>query len=1046
NGSATLSFDLLVNDNYVPVLTGVTNVTVKEKLTAQLNLMATDQNPADQLTWNITGLPSFATLTTNAGTAQIQFAPGYADNGTYPLVVTVEDGNTGLVTSNFVLTVTDVNPNKKIYVNFTDGTYQGAAPWNNTNKIPALNDLFANLNDETGTNSGISLQVTSSWQNIGNGTNVLGVNTGNNSGVYPDVVIRSAYFTTTAPQSLRIQGLDLNSRYKITFFGSRSSVSDNRNAVYTINGNSVMLNAASNSTNTVNLPNLQPNVDGTLDLTVQTGVSAQYAYLNAMVIESIFDDGTAPAKPRSLVASNLVNSIGLNWVDAAYNETSYQVYKSGTATGPYTLLNPGGNNAGLHTYNDESIAPNSTYYYYVTATNAYGVSPSSDTVVVETGNTSPVLAALANVTMETYQTVNVNVTATDEPGDVITLTAGNLPSFATFTDNGNGTGVLKLKPQATTGTFNNIQITATDNKGASSSKTFNLLVQLNGLTRVQVNFNQVTPVGAPWNSFTATPAAGRSLSNMVTTEGTVTTTGIALVEGWDAANNTGAVTGNNSGVFPDAVMSTAYYHSSSITKTIRLSGLSPARRYNLIFFGSRAGVNDNRTTMFSASGQSVTLNAASNTSNTVQINGLVPNSQGNLEFTVAKGSGSAFAYLNALVIESYVEGSGSGEGITLQASGISKTQIQLNWSTDAINQTACEVYRSTTQNGVYSLLTTLAGSATSYTDQNLSANTQFYYKLRTVAAGPVYSEYSNIATAATLSYLVYINFNSDLPAPAPWNNTNSLPQDGNVYSNMINDAGNPTGINMTVQGTAFNGVNTLGSVTGNNSGVYPDNVTRSTWWLDRGGVVRLKIDGLSQAMGYNFTFFASRDGGGNFADRTTLYTIGSKSTSLNAINNVSQTATIYNVRADNNGAVYIDIQAGGASPYAYIGALVIQAASVTELAEEGQFLRRGYGETTEEYVSPFAVAEKDTPSAFPNPFIDDVTLNLSLSQPVKQLKVQVLDVSGRVLFTKELRELNQGISRHKLGMNGRNWAPGIYMIEVTGLPGQASGTVQLIKK
>ena len=129
---------------------------------------------------------------------------------------------------------------------------------------------------------------------------------------------------------------------------------------------------------------------------------------------------------------------------------------------------------------------------------------------------------------------------------------------------------------------------------------------------------------------------------------------------------------------------------------------------------------------------------------------------------------------------------------------------------------------------------------------------------------------------------------------------------------------------MTVIGNNFNGVNPYGTITGNNSGVYPDNVIRSTWWMGAGSTATLKIDGLSQAMAFNFVFFASRDGGGNYADRTTVYSIGNQSVSLNAINNISQTVQLSNITADENGAVFININAGGASPYGYIGALVIQ--------------------------------------------------------------------------------------------------------------------------
>lgn len=1049
SGVHTITFNLVVNDNYVPELSAVTKVVLNENQTGVLNISASDENPADALTWTITGLPAFATPTIDGRNVVINFTPGYADHGNYVVQLRVEDGNNGFDTTSFVLSITDVSPNKKIYVSFTDGTIQAPAPWNNTNKFPVINDNFTNLVDDRGANSGIGIQIMSAWQ--ANGANTLGVNTGNNSGVYPDAVIRTAYFSSTT-QTLRIHGLQGTSKYNFTFFGSRTGVTDNRTTIYTINGNSVSLNAASNSQNTVTLSNLQPLADGSLTLTVARDPGSAFSYLNAMVIESIYDDGSLPARARDLKGVVVNDKIKLTWIDAAYNETAYEVYRSTTEAGPFTLMNPGGNNAGLQLYDDADVLPSTTYYYYVTAINAVG-SSLSEVVAVTIGNTSPVIAPIASIAMETTDVLDLPISATDEPTDIITLQVSGLPSFATFTDNGNGTGSIHFEPGATTGTFTGITVTATDNKGASTSRQFNLTVTIKGLITINVNFNQVNPVGHPWNSFNSFPNAGVSLANLRATDGTVTTATITLLDAWENTNTGGAVTGNNSGVFPDNVMSTTYYFSASIPKNVRISGLSPAKKYNLTFFGSRGGVSDNRTTIYGASGKTGSLNAAGNTTNTVKITDLVPNSLGNIDFTVSKGSGASYAYLNAMVIESYVEGSGASQGINLKASGSSKSTIDLNWSTDITGATGVEVYRSTSRNGTFSLINTLAGNATSYSDQSLPVNTQYFYKVRTVSSG-VFSEYSNTASAATLAYLVHVNFNQDMPAAAPWNNTNGLPQDGNLYPNLKNELMNPTNVNMTVIGNVFNGVNNLGVNTGTNSGVFPDNVIRSTWWLDGGNTAQLKIYGLNKALEYNFVFFASRDGGGAFADRTTLYSIGSKSASLNAINNSTQTAKITGITSDDDGAVIIRIQAGGASPYAYIGALVLQAyikdTSESEILSSGMVQSNDSQEVlaigSVEDQQKEKVEEKINFTAYPNPFVDDITLSVLVEKPVAKLSVRITDISGKVVYSKELRNINAGISQHKLGTSGYKWPDGVYFVQIVGLPENKQRTIKVIKR
>lgn len=1047
NGTSTASFNLVVNENYPPVITGNNNVTLAEQQTTQVNISATDVNAADVITWSFTGLPAFATPVINGRDVQINVAPGYADNGTYTITATANDGNEGVDQKSFTITVTDVNPNKRVYISFTDGSLLGAAPWNNTSKVPALNDVFTNFKDDAGDNSPISLRITSSWQSVGNGTNVLGVNTGNNSGVYPDNVIRSAYWTDTRPQSIKISGLNAAYKYKFTFFGSRGSVTDNRTTLYTIGANSVSLNASANSQNTVSLTDLQPNADGTLDLTVRNGTGSVYAYLNAMIIELIYDDGTAPAKARNLTAVlDGTNKANLTWVDAAYNETAYQVYSATNVAGPYTLLG-GAQAANTTSYSHTGLSGNKNYYYYVTSSNAYGTSASSDTVTVRTPNTAPVLTAIADVNIKTEQTATINVVATDEPGDVITLGVTGLPSFATFTNTGNGTATIQIAPGATTGTFDGITVTATDGS-ATASRQFKITVTDKDLTSIYVNFNQVSPVEAPWNSFNNTPLANRSVSNLVNDAGATTAVAVTLLQQWTGANDVGATTGNNSGAYPDDVMKTAYYESTTNTKTVRISGLNTANKYNLVFFGSRIA-SDNRNTVYSVGAQSVTLNAAGNTSNTVQINGLTPDANGVIDFNVVKGSGSPYAYLNALVIQSYVDNGLPLSPSNLTAVGKSKTAIELKWQDKSDNETGFQIYRSTEADGTYSLLATVGANVSTYLNAGLATNSTYYYKVRAVK-NTIYSSYSNIAAASTHLFTVSVNFNRDNPAPAPWNNTNNVPQLNDVYSNLVNDINAPSGISFEVTDN-FSGENPFGMNTGNNSGVYPDNVIRSTWWLDISEVGQLKVSGLNQSLAYTFIFFASREGTGN---RTTLYTVNGSSASLNAANNISQTVQIDNVRPDENGEAIITISVPSGSQYGYIGSMVIQGYHSPAITVDGNSGGNSGGRVMNDYIVSQQLENNNglTESAensaavarnieaadklgaaevtiYPNPFVNYINVSLNLLENQEKVSIRVLDVTGKPVIVKDITGLQKGVSVQRVTLPA-TLPVGVYLVQV----------------
>jgi hypothetical protein len=120
----------------------------------------------------------------------------------------------------------------------------------------------------------------------------------------------------------------------------------------------------------------------------------------------------------------------------------------------------------------------------------------------------PVLAPIANVTVEEGDTVEVAVSATDlEP---IVLTLEDAPAFATLVDAGNGTGVITVAPGiGDAGTYAGVTVTATAN-GLSTSRTFTINVLPPGapgqvLYRVNAGGPNVPSVdgGPAWTADTA---------------------------------------------------------------------------------------------------------------------------------------------------------------------------------------------------------------------------------------------------------------------------------------------------------------------------------------------------------------------------------------------------------------------------------------------------------------------------------------------------------------------------------------------------------------
>ena len=91
-------------------------------------------------------------------------------------------------------------------------------------------------------------------------------------------------------------------------------------------------------------------------------------------------------------------------------------------------------------------------------------------------NQAPVLSPIGTLTVSEGGTRTITVIASDLDGDPVTLAASSLPAFATFTDNGNGSGTLNLNPGfADAGTYAGVRITASDGT-ASDQEAFTIVI------------------------------------------------------------------------------------------------------------------------------------------------------------------------------------------------------------------------------------------------------------------------------------------------------------------------------------------------------------------------------------------------------------------------------------------------------------------------------------------------------------------------------------------------------------------------------------------
>jgi len=169
----------------------------------------------------------------------------------------------------------------------------------------------------------------------------------------------------------------------------------------------------------------------------------------------------------------------------------------------------------------------------------------------------------------------------------------------------------------------------------------------------QLQFNTDYPAGFPWNHVNATPIAGLTISNLSTTTGNNSGINVTMTNSFDGTNVLGAVTGNNSGIYPDYVIRGQFYVQTPDTAILTVSGLSSNMSYDFIFFNSWANPFAGGITSYVINGKMVNLDPTNNNSKTVQINNVLADQYGNIKITIKPAAGQTFGIISALTIQSH---------------------------------------------------------------------------------------------------------------------------------------------------------------------------------------------------------------------------------------------------------------------------------------------------------------------------------------------------------------------------------------------------------
>jgi hypothetical protein len=115
----------------------------------------------------------------------------------------------------------------------------------------------------------------------------------------------------------------------------------------------------------------------------------------------------------------------------------------------------------------------------ITVTDQFGLNSSTSfAVTVTPQNLPPTLATIQDQTVKAGATATVNVSANDPNGNVgLRLSLTSAPAFVSLSDNGNGTGVIRITPALTETQGGRVTIQVTDPAGLTAQASFNVTVQ-----------------------------------------------------------------------------------------------------------------------------------------------------------------------------------------------------------------------------------------------------------------------------------------------------------------------------------------------------------------------------------------------------------------------------------------------------------------------------------------------------------------------------------------------------------------------------------------
>ena len=548
---------------------------------------------------------------------------------------------------------------RRFLLDFGSTTYPtNLVGWNNIT-LPTTGSV-TNLVETSGSASSVSLQIVNDPSDGYSNSTTSGYKSALLD--YPMTACQDGHFGYATGGTYKINGLNNSMNYALRFFGSRTGVTDSRKSVFTINGQSKLLETANNTSQTILFTNIVP-TQGSITIEFTVGVGSDYAYINVLDIVEYQSLPPAPTAVTALAVSS--SRINLSWQDASSNETGFEIERSITPNSGFASIATVGANS--TSFADEGLLPLSQYYYRIRAIHALGSSDYSLEVNASTLAVPPTAPTSLDASVNGQQIIlNWIDGSNQETGFHVER------SFSA----GFGFALVTTVPANTT--------TFTD-------------VGLNGDTQY---FYRIAAVNSGGSS---------AYSNEVS-----------------------AITSPAPPIAPSQLQAT----------TISASEI------NLTWNDVSTNEVGFQVEQTLASGGEFIL-IATIPSNTTQyrIEGLAPNTAYRFRIRAFNSAGTS-AYTGPVNSTTLPIAPAAPEALTAHA--LSTTQISLMWLDQSDHETGFQLERSTTSESGFHLVATITANNTIYQDVNLSAETTYFYRIRSFNSGG-YSAFTEVASATTLA-------------------------------------------------------------------------------------------------------------------------------------------------------------------------------------------------------------------------------------------------------------------------------------------------------